>query len=702
MKSVKYRLWARAAIGVFFVLVLFDLTYGPLTELGQTLAQHKPGMWANPAWYIVLLAGLALLLMALLSLALWFVLKGVAVWRSWVAILVALAFVRGLLYATIVPPWQAPDEHAHFEYAALLGELGRVPTQDDISPDLQQRIVKSMFDYDLWRFIKRKPVDAPPVGFLVQGSINRPPATHVVDNRYLYYPQVNTDPPLYYAAPAVVYAFLRGADTATQLYAMRLVSVSMFVGLILAVVWGTKQLCQDDMVLCMSVPVVVLFHPMLTHMGSVLNNDILATLVVTLLLVVLVITLRDGVSLRRGLVLAVLLGLVLFTKPSALWVVVLVGAACLASLVRRWGWVRYLILVASVVVGLLSYCSLRMPSEQARCWVPISASWTMTVTDKVAFDGEHALRVEGDAQERSALGQVLSAQTALDLRGREVVLTAYVRTPAGENGGGALFVEDMDYGRSFEQDFIANPSWQEVWLRFTVPDDVLHLRVGLAADAGSVLYFDRVTIVDSSAPDAQIACLQDSSGEQVRSLGEVILVELGDRFGLAKPVEWVFTPWLSNLPVLLSSIAVPRFVFRSFWGNFGAALVIPLPPGAYLVLRYMCVVGFLGLCVFVLRVRLTRSWVCRPWQYAALQMLGAAVLVSAFVVSIPWVLKRGEWIPQGRYLLPVVWPVGVLLVLGLDQWVPRCLRRWLLLVVVIGMGLLDFVALRELVLYFHI
>ena len=51
--------------------------------------------------------------------------------RGWLALFLTLALVRGLLYAVATPPWQAPDENGHFEYAWLIAHLERLPTRDD-------------------------------------------------------------------------------------------------------------------------------------------------------------------------------------------------------------------------------------------------------------------------------------------------------------------------------------------------------------------------------------------------------------------------------------------------------------------------------------------------------------------------------------------------------------------------------------------
>jgi len=273
----------KVALGIGFAILLV-LTYPVLRRVGEVLAHHKPGVWGMPSWYILLIVSYAIFTLVLLAQALLFTLRRTYIWKQWAVLLMALTLVRGLLYGSVAPPWQAPDEHAHFEYAALMGQLKRVPTPDDTSPELQRQIVTSMFDYDLWRLIKREPVASPPEGFLVAAGISDYPPTHVIDNRYLYYPQVGIDPPLYYVAPAIVYASLPDVHIALQLYAMRTTTVLMLVLLIGIVACATVQLFYDDSLLAVCVPAFTAFIPMLAHIGSVLNNDILAAVFSTALL----------------------------------------------------------------------------------------------------------------------------------------------------------------------------------------------------------------------------------------------------------------------------------------------------------------------------------------------------------------------------------------------------------------------------------
>jgi hypothetical protein len=62
-------------------------------------------------------------------------------------LLVTLALLHGALYATLIPPWQAPDETGHFEYAWLLAHLRRVPSREDISTGFEAQLIDSLYRY---------------------------------------------------------------------------------------------------------------------------------------------------------------------------------------------------------------------------------------------------------------------------------------------------------------------------------------------------------------------------------------------------------------------------------------------------------------------------------------------------------------------------------------------------------------------------
>jgi hypothetical protein len=698
-RTRQLRIVAIITSGLLLATVLLARTY---VECAAPFAEHKPGLWGEPAWYIVLmLAGEALVVTILINATLIaFGATSRAVYKRHVLLLIGVAVVRGLFYSSITPPWQSPDEHAHFEYAALFGQLRRVPTLDDISPELQQQIVSSMFDHNFWQFIRREPVASPPVGFLSQGGITREPPTHVVDDRYLYYPQVGKDPPLYYIAPAVVYAAFPSLDTALQLYLMRLTTVVTFASLVGVVIWATRQLFGNDMLLAVSIPTLIAFHPMLAHMGSVLNNDVLAALITTTLLGTLVIALRYGMTWRRGIIVAGLVVLGLLTKKSTLWTIPLIGSIGLVDICRRKIWVRYVILAVMVAVLSLSLVLLRIPSEQARYWTPVSSSWGATVTHQPSPDGAYALRVAGGASTEGMLEQRLSAQTALDLRGHTVALSAQVRANSGTRQG-ELAVVDLDHAARFGTNFTAGPEWRNVTLQFTVPDDALHLQVVLVSTPQSTIYFSQVALTDLSDPNVALELPRNGSAEQVLTLGEIAAVGAGKWLGFGGLVQRLLSSGQTNL-VMLSLNSWPiKLAFESFWGNFGAALVVPLPSSVYRVLKYACALSALGIGYGIYESSRGARHPCPTWQQHSLLMLGTTLLLAGFLVSGPLLAGYGRWSPQGRYLFPIIWPIGIFLTTGWALLMPGRRRPWLLIGLTAGMIVLDCTALRQLATYFY-
>jgi len=687
---------------LLLLIVLVFLSYRPLGRIGQVLADHKPGWWGAPLWYAVLLFAYGVLVLVLVAQAARFAFQTEKEnrWKHWGKFLLGLALVRGLLYSSIAPPWQAPDEHAHFEYAALLGQLKRVPTLDDLSSTLQQQITSSMFQYDFWRLIQRQPVASPPVGFLPQAGINYDTPTHVIDNRYLYYPQVGDDPPLYYVAPAIVYAAFPRLDTTWQLYLMRLTTVCMLVALVGATVWATRRLFPNDVALATGVPTLVALHPMLAHIGSVLNNDVLAAVIITLLLGVLVMVFRSGFSWRRGLAVAGLWVLAMLTRKSTVWTIPLVASIGLAYGMRRKRWIRLGVLAAVLVVLLLSL-SLFIPSREARYWTPLSSPWGATVVRQDAPDGACVLRVAGSLSEGGTLGQRLLSQAAFDLRGRTITLSAQVRADS-EGQRGTLNLVDADHGASTVVDFAAGPDWRDVDLQSAVPGDALHLEIRLASAPRSVVYFDQVTIAASPALDAQTQWVRNGSGEQLSSLGEVVAVGIGQRLGFGAAVQRVFVFGLDNLRKMLSN---PRplleLAFKSFWGNFGAALVVPLPSLAYRALALACGLSAIGLGVYLYRTIAGGSHVHQPWQQVALATLGLALFFAVGQIIAALLAMYGAWGPQGRYFFPLIWPIAVFLTLGWTHLVPGRTRSWLLVGLTLGWVALDCTALVRLAQYFY-
>ena len=55
--------------------------------------------------------------------------------RLAVGLIVFAALLRGLVWAVALPPWQGPDEPAHFAYIQRIATTGQIPAQNHSLPE---------------------------------------------------------------------------------------------------------------------------------------------------------------------------------------------------------------------------------------------------------------------------------------------------------------------------------------------------------------------------------------------------------------------------------------------------------------------------------------------------------------------------------------------------------------------------------------
>ncbi len=116
------------------------------------------------------------------------------------------------------------------------------------------------------------------------------------------------------------------------------------------------------------------------------------------------------------------------------------------------------------------------------------------------------------------------------------------------------------------------------------------------------------------------------------------------------PWGWEDTGWLL------------RGWFLSFWGKFGGAGHIPLPPIVYWLLGAACLAAAGGL----VRLYLRRDWRGERWALTLLLLSVAAVALGIWQYSL-----TALGTDQGRLLFPALGALVVLLAAGLLAWLPE-------------------------------
>jgi hypothetical protein len=189
--------------------------------------------------------------------------------RKVLALLLALALVRGLIYAAVTPPWQSPDETGHFEYAWLIAHLGRLPTSQDISPSFEGDLLDSLYEWRYGQVIGRPLPEQMPARI-----DDLPEGTFIRRSRTVLHERISSA----YVWMALFIWPARGRDLLVQLYAARLASVVLGLG----IVWMAWRIFQEALPrqgwLVVAMTAFVVFLPQHTFINASAGDGTLAAL----------------------------------------------------------------------------------------------------------------------------------------------------------------------------------------------------------------------------------------------------------------------------------------------------------------------------------------------------------------------------------------------------------------------------------------
>ncbi len=294
----------------------------------------------------------------------------------WLFLLLGLALIRGMIYAAVVPPWQAPDETGHFEYAWLIAHLGRLPTQEDLDPHFEQEMIASLYEWHYGAFLGRSlPGQMPARMELLPAYTSVRSTRTVLAERFS----------LAYLWQALFLLPFREQDLMLQLFVMRLSSVLLNVGIVWLAFLTFGELFSDRPDLAVLATVIILFLPQHTFINGSVSDGTMAEAMGGLVLYSWVTLFRHGARAWRflGIVLGTLLGL--WSKNTAVYLIpvdICLGAWWLVRQRRRpWTW-RHLAYVCACIAllgaGLLiwSYSPL---GQRASPWLkafPAPSKWT--------------------------------------------------------------------------------------------------------------------------------------------------------------------------------------------------------------------------------------------------------------------------------------------------------------------------------------
>ena len=580
--------------------------------------------------------------------------------------LLLVGLIHGLIYVTIMPPWQHYEEPVHFEFAWMIAERGRIPNPDEYNQNLRREIAASMIENDF---------------FVNMGRPNL-----LTPAPWIGIPQTE-DAPLYHIIISLPLIFLKYTAVELQMYVGRVVSLTMYLGTILVAYAITGELTQENNPLRWLIPLFISLIPAFTDLMTAINNDVGATLIFSLFLWAGVRLLLRGFTIWRAASLILAATLSLFTKNTVLVAVPLAGLCFLflAALKSHPTWRKAAL--PTFLVFLLVGVALIFSFRDAAFWYrrkPTRQQYIPTRTKQVdAPLGEAAIEIRFEpAEEKSlTLFQPLTSENVAQLRGAKATLGAWIwasepleiRTPY-------LWIDG-----SFTPQLIqitTKPTFI-VQTEF-IPDDAESILLVLTPlqsgfDRPVSIYYDGLVLTRGEFAPGEPPSFFSPTGEDG---------EWGGRnFANLLRNPSAEKTWLTIKPAVLQSLssrsaispyALPamqdtqmtsalyrrtiRNLFQSFWARF-AWNQIALPVSWYSSLALLTATGVLGAVAGGYKRWKTK---CLRWKFAVSWFTLAAGLVwlAALVrQNLPfWGLNL--FIPGARYAYPAIIPTTFILAGG--------------------------------------
>lgn len=569
-----------------------------------------------------------------------------------VTIFVGLSLGVGLTFSLVIPPWQAPDEPRHLEYAILLSEKGWLLDQGDLSLDLQRQILSSMREFDFWRRIGREQPEPFPSSFKADPFLLQS-GTRLAD-----------DSPLYALLPALVFRLLPGDDILLRLYVLRWFSVLLGAATVAIACLVALRLFPQDRFLMVGVPAFVALLPMFAFIGASANNDVLATLISSLLIWQLVRVLHEGPSWRSAVLMGGLVVLSVMAKRTALFTVPL---ALVAVFLSQWGGRvslrrshKWALLSCLALGALLAAVLLTWRGSEPAAWGRSAEAAGKRTSEIAAHSGSYSLRVSG-----GQFVQTMPFNTVREVRGKSVVLEAWVYSPEGEGSGSLLVGDDQGYT---EQAFLASETWSRYAVSHAVPPQARSLRVVLIsaspdAEEASPIYFDDLALREGEGPNL----LTNGSAEEAALRAQRLL----NRITRHVSPQRLLDARSYDLASLQRYSLYVLLTFAGFWANFGW-LTLPLHPLWYALLAAVTMTSAVGLVRWgaglLRQPRREKEWVPNPTDKTLLLFVGGLGLL-ALQTLLPMI--GSSWQPQGRYLFPGLIMIATLFALGLRSLTKR-------------------------------
>jgi hypothetical protein len=243
----------------------------------------------------------------------------------------ALAFVNAAIWGAVVPPFQVPDEIAHFGYAQYLAQTGKPPPQGpgaQYSPQ-EQNALNGLYFFSVIGRPQARGILTTAEDRALRAAL----ATHPSPVGEGGASAVTNQPPLYYALEAIPYWLSPSHDILARLALMRLLSALMAAGTVLAVFMFLRELLPGTPWTWTVGALAVAFQPSFDFIAAGVQGDNMLFLASALTFFALLRAYRRGLTTRRAVAIGAIVAVGVLSKLT--FIALLPGIA-LALVLLAW------------------------------------------------------------------------------------------------------------------------------------------------------------------------------------------------------------------------------------------------------------------------------------------------------------------------------------------------------------------------------
>ena len=570
--------------------------------------------------------------------------------------LLLLAFVVGLVYVFLPPPWQKSDESSQFEYVWLAANLDHWPQPGDLDVQMRREVMASLIEHGFYR-----------------NSTYPPNLDLLTDPVDIGVPQMDGQP-LYYFLASLPLRLFSNTDITQQLYLARLVSLLLFLATVFFASQAIALLFGSHLVGWM-IAVFIALLPDLAYRMTAVNDDAAAVAAMTLFIWLSLRGIKYGADWKTIIGIPVSVALCVLSKTTA-WLAVPFGALALLLSIfharRRLVWVG---VFGLALLGVLFAFEWRasLPADFYQF-----NGITLRVQPQQVLDGKYSFMTD---EQHIGFYQVLDKDKLTTLTkpaDRKVTLGVWAWSNRPLD---AAFLYLLFNGKDVLKVGRASFSRQPVFIavQAQIPEDYRAplLRVLTnALPAGAEVYLDCFVLVPGerdllSPPQTSNNCSQVEwdgyTGENlIRNpsaesgwlpLRGMVADLVSRSYSLQAADFWaVFDPPASWIYFRDAA----QFLFRTFWGRFNWGTLALVGNNPYLPFAVLSGLALLGNGVALWRYRKIANW---NLVLFLLLLLLAELIYTLYRFAGGW-SNYYYLLPQSRYLHPVILSTAFFICLG--------------------------------------